>query len=180
MWVGLDTSLTGTAIAVIDDDGHYRTARCTTTGTDSASHADTMRRMTRIERWLRGQFEELGRIDLTIGIEGPSLSPHRTGRDHERAGLWWRLLTRATMYADADVVVIAPKQRAKYATGNGNATKDQVLIAVTRRYPQFTGTTNDEADALVIAAMLARLDGHPIDALPSSHTGVLDKLRGLS
>ena len=177
MWVALDTSLTGTAIAVIDDDGSYRTERCSTSGTDSASHADTMRRMTRIERWLRGQLEDLGRVDLTIGIEGPSLSPQRTGRDHERAGLWWRLLTRASLYAEDDVVVVAPKSRAKYATGSGNGTKDQVLIATTRHYPLFTGTTNDEADALVIAAMLARLDGHPIDDLPATHTVALDKLR---
>lgn len=177
MWVGIDPSLTGTAIAVIDDwTGGVRTGRFPTSGKADATHADTLDRLNRIERWTRDRLEELGRIDLTIGIEGPSLSPKRMGHDHERAGLWWRLYTRASAYGD--VVVVTPKQRAKYATGNGNAGKDQVLLAVAKRYPLFCGGTNDEADALVIAAMLARLDGHPIDdPMPQACLAALDKLK---
>lgn len=176
-WVGIDPSLTGTAIAVIDDTtGGIRTAVLPTKGSRDATHADTLARLNRIERWVRDRFDELGRIDLTIGIEGPSLAPQRMGQDHERAGLWWRLYTRASAYGD--VVVVTPKQRAKYATGNGNAGKDAVLLAVAKRYPQFQGASNDEADAVVIAAMLARLDGQPIDdPLPKPHLAALDKLK---
>lgn len=179
MWVGIDPSLTGTAIAIIDEHGHVQTSRCATTGHNDDTHEDTRQRMNRIERWLRSRLEDLGRIDLTVGIEGPSLSPRRMGQDHERAGLWWRLYARARMYsAEQPVVVVTPKQRAKYATGNGNATKDAVLLDVSRRYPQFTGVTNDEADAFVIAAMLARLDGHPIEpTLPGPHLAALTKLK---
>ncbi|MDO5535215.1 MAG: hypothetical protein Q4F65_11255 [Propionibacteriaceae bacterium] len=179
MWVGIDPSLTGTAIAIIDDAGTVTTRRCATQGHKSDSADDTRQRMNKIERWLRDQLEALGRIDLVVGIEGPSLSPRRMGLDHERAGLWWRLFSRACLYsAEQPVVVITPKQRAKYATGNGNAGKDAVLLDVSRRYPQFAGVTNDEADAFVIAAMLARLDGHPIEPnLPAPHLAALDKLK---
>ena len=178
-YVGIDPSLAGTAIAIIDDDGTVKTHRLATSGHKNALHTDTLGRLNQIERWLRNRLEDLGRVDLSIGIEGPSLAPARMGQDHERAGLWWRLYTRATAYAEAPLMVVTPKQRAKYATGNGNATKDQVLLAVAKRYPQFGGGTNDEADAMVIAAILARLDGHPIDdPLPKPHLAALDKLQG--
>jgi len=176
VYVGIDPSLTGTAIAVIDDDV-LSSRRLATVGHKADSYADTLDRLNRIERWLFRRLEDLGSIDLTIGIEGPSLSPRRMGLDHERAGLWWRLYTRAEKFAGEPIRVISPKTRAKYATGNGNAGKDQVLLAVSRRYPTFTGDTNDEADALVIAAICARLDGQPVEPfLPASHLAALDKL----
>lgn len=177
-WIGIDPSLTGTAIAIIDDTGRITTRRLTTVGHNTDTHTDTLRRLNRIERWLRHYLEDVGRIDCRIAIEGPSLSPRRMGQDHERAGLWWRLFTRATAYsAELDVVVIPPKTRAKYATGNGNAGKDAVILSVVKRYPGFAGESNDEADALVLAAILARLDGHPIDdPLPATHLAALHKL----
>lgn len=175
-WVGIDPSLTGTAIAVIDDTtGALRTARMPTKGNLADSLDERISRLDSIERWVRDRFEEIGRIDLTIGIEGPAYAAQAQAGVHLRAGLWWRLATRASKYGD--LVEISPKQRAKYATGNGNAGKDEVLLAVAKRYP-FMGSTNDEADAVVIAAMLARLDGHPIDdPLPKPHLAALDKLR---
>lgn len=178
MWCGIDPSLTGTALAVFDDHGHLDTWRCPTRGTIGDTHRDTMVRLDRIERWLRDRLDELARVDLTIGIEGPSLAPKRTGHDHERAGLWWRLFTRADQYADRDVLVVPPATLKKYATGKGNATKDQVLMAVTRRYTTWCGDTNDEADAVVLAALLARMDDQPVEGtLPAAHLAALDKLR---
>lgn len=186
MWVGIDPSLTGTAIAIIREDEFARsqrftvdTFRCPTTGHATDTHEDTRLRHNRIERWLRDRLEELGRIDLTVGIEGPSYGQQRQGGQFARDGLWWRLHARARMYsAEQPVWVVTPAQRAKYATGKGNADKDAVLLDVSRRYPQFTGVTNDEADAFVIAAMLARLDGHPLEHnLPAPHLAALDKLK---
>ena len=67
-----------------------------------------------------------------------------------------------------------PTSRATYATGKDNAGKDAVLAAVVRRYPDVDVTGNDEADALVMAAMGARLLGHPLeDSLPQSHLRAL-------
>lgn len=178
-WIGIDPSLTGTGLAAVTDTGGMRVWRYATAATPAATHRDTLRRLTSIERWLRDRIDEitLGEQLLGVGIEGPSLAPHRMGRDHERAGLWWRLYTRASMYV-GDVTVVTPKQRAKYATGNGNSGKDGVLLGVCRRWPDFAGG-HDEADALTVAAMVARLDGHPVDGrVPKPCLAALDKLAG--
>ena len=176
MWVGIDPSLTGTAIAAVDASGLVEVRTHVTTGHKGASHRSTLQRLTRIERWVRDRLDALCLNAAVAGIalEGPSLAPHRMGSDHERAGLWWRLYTRASMYAA--VTVITPKQRAKYATGSGNAGKDAVILGVCRRWPDFAGG-NDEADAVTLAAMIARLDGHPVDGrIPKPCLAALDKL----
>lgn len=41
----------------------------------------------------------------------------------------------------------------------------------------LTSTGNDEADALVLAAMAHRHLGHPIDELPKTHLAAMDKIR---
>ena len=170
-YVGIDPSLSGTAIAIIDDTGGLRVERFATE--PAAGHAATVRRLNRIERWLCGRLEDLGRIDLQVAIEGPAFMS-QNGKAHERAGLWWRLYTRAALYADPAPFVIPPKTLKKYATGKGNADKDSVLLAVSRRYPGWAGSSNDEADALVLAAIMARYDGHPIEkTLPAIHIEAL-------
>ena len=122
VYVGIDPSLTGTAVAAVDESGHLEVWRLATSGGEDASHKETMHRLTRIERWLRDRFEQVSAEQqiVGVGIEGPSLAPQRMGRDHERAGLWWRLYTRACMYVP-EVTVVSPKQRAKV----GSATRDQ-------------------------------------------------------
>ena len=175
-YVGIDPSLAGTAVAVIAG-GALSTVRLHTAPV--AGVRGTVGRLDLIERWVRDQLVPLG-PDVRIGIEGPSYGQARQGGQHARDGLWWRLVTRALRFAD-DVTVVTPAQLKKYAVGKGggaSASKDAVLLAVARRYPQFTGATNDEADALVIAAMLARLDGHPIDdPMPQACLAALDKLK---
>lgn len=168
-WIGIDPSLSGTAIAIIDDAGGVRVDRCSTEPT--ATHAETVARLDRIERWARRHLEaaRVSGGEVLVAIEGPAFG-RSDGKAHERAGLWWRLYTRASMYTRVAPLVIAPAQLKIYATGKGNADKDAVLLAVARRYPQFEGRSNDEADALILAAMLARYDGHAIESwLPQQH-----------
>ena len=78
------------------------------------------------------------------------------------------------------VVEVPPTVVKKYATGKGggpDSSKDQVLAAVIRRYPAVDVTGNDEADALVLAAMGARWAGHPIDdPLPVLQTTAMAKV----
>ncbi|WP_344250995.1 hypothetical protein, partial [Isoptericola hypogeus] len=90
-------------------------------------------------------------------------------------GLWW-LMVHRLLRNDYPVAVVAPPARAKYATGAGNAAKDKVLAAVVRRYPNVEVTGNDEADALVLAAMGARRLGHAIDDLPKNHLVAMEKV----
>jgi crossover junction endodeoxyribonuclease RuvC len=69
------------------------------------------------------------------------------------------------------VSVTAPSLK-RFATGRGNATKDQVLAAAIRRFG-FEGDSNDAADAWILRAMgRVKYDATPI-ALPG---GALDAL----
>ena len=49
------------------------------------------------------------------------------------------------------------------------------VLELVRRYPHVDVTGNDEADALVLAAIAARLDGHPVDEIPAAHVATLTK-----
>lgn len=102
-------------------------------------------------------------VDLytLVVIEGPSHGSPAAGRQrghHERAGLWW-LLTWTLWRLDIDVAVCPPATLKKWATGKGTASKDQVLLAVERRFPTAAVVNNNEADAAVLAAIGAHALG---------------------
>lgn len=104
---------------------------------------------------------------VTIAIEGPSYGSQH-GKEHERGGLWWHVVEKLDQFG-YPVLVVAPATLKKYATGKGNAGKDQVLLAASRRFDWFAGG-NDEADALFLAAIAAHLAGAPIVQMPALHT----------
>ena len=106
-------------------------------------------------------------------IEGPAFMSS-TGHAHERAGLWW-LVCEQLDAAGIEVISVSPNSLKKYATGKGNADKDEVLAAAIRRLPSFTGTKNDEADAAWLHAMG---DDHfnGVVHVPESHRVALEKV----
>ena len=72
---------------------------------------------------------------------------------------------------------VPPALLKKYATGRGNAAKDEVLAAVVRRYPHADINGNDIADAVVLAAMGARHREAPIEnSLPALNASALAKV----
>jgi crossover junction endodeoxyribonuclease RuvC len=152
--VGLDLSLTSTGVAVATPNGAI-TDRITSKPVPNATHAD-----------------------LVI-IEGPSYGS-TTPHQHDRAGLWWLVVADLRNLA-YQVVEVPPSTRMRYATGRGNANKDDVLSAVIRRYPHVDVNGNDEADALILAAMGARHLGLPLEGkvlagpiLPLTHLAAMD------
>lgn len=157
IFVGLDLSLASTGVATIHGD--VVTVRRVTSKATSGDTAATAARLDRIVA------EVLGSVPLSddthVAIEGPSYGSVGVGQ-HVRGGLWWLVRTELAR-ADIDTIIVAPASVKKYATGKGNASKDAVLAAVIKRYPQVDVTGNDEADALVLAAIAARVGGHPID-----------------
>jgi crossover junction endodeoxyribonuclease RuvC len=153
--VGIDLSLTSTGVAVATQDGAV-TDRITSKPVKDATLQDRATRLTNLRREI---VAHCGAADLVI-IEGPSYGS-TTGHQHDRAGLWWMVVSFLSM--THNVVEVAPKTRMRYATGKGNASKDDVLSAVIRRYHTVDVNGNDEADALVLAAMGARHLGHPIE-----------------
>lgn len=169
--VGIDLSLSSTGIAVAwPEDGVAQVDHIRTKPT-----ADTLpARWNRLRDITDEAMAWVDNADLVVveGLAYASKSPHAT----ERAGLWWMLANRL-LHNDYPVAVVPPTSRAKYATGKGNAGKDTVLAAVVRRYPDVEVTSNDEADALILAAMGARSLGHPIETdLPLAHLDAMNKI----
>lgn len=179
--LGVDFSLTSTGIATIhtgDGREHHIVDRIKSTGSKTATLTERNKRLTQLACAVHSVAHTIDGepADLVV-IEGPSFGQARQGGQHDRAGLWW-LAVSYLIDAGLPVAEVAPASRAKYATGKGNAAKDAVLAAVVRRYPDVDVTGNDEADALILAAMGARHLGHPIEAaLPQQHLVAMDAVR---
>lgn len=180
--VGLDLSLTSTGIAVVCDHHGLRgavTDRIESKPARKIGKTDpplTLEERAGRLRMLRERVREyVTDADLVL-VEAPaydSKSPHT----HERSGLWW-LVVDWCIRDGRPLVEVTTGGVKRYATGSGSASKDAVLAAVVRRYLDVEVSGNDEADALVLAAMGARWLGYPLEAsLPKTHTAALDAVQ---
>lgn len=154
--VGLDLSLTGTGVARIDDYGIHTTL-IKLTGKKDDSLAMRAARLGILKHKIVDEIPE----GAFVVIEQPAYS-QTGGSQHDRSGLWWLVLDHLSGYHQ--VVEVVPGTLKKYATGNGNAGKDNMLAAAIRRYPQAAAVDNNVADAVHLAAMGARFLGRPLEA----------------
>lgn len=164
--IAIDLSMTSTGLcrADIGPDGHDIALATVTSkaGTDKSYRAVSAR-LAAITGDCAGAMDG---ADLVV-LEGPAFSSQGQGV-HSRYWLWGKVYDAAAA-AGIPVLVPTPNQRCKYITGKGNAAKDAVLAATIRRWPDVEVGGNDQADALVLAAIGARHLGHPIDSVPTSH-----------
>lgn len=182
-YVGLDLSLTGAGVAVINGeasrqfgDAKYETA----TFRSSGSAKDNIQsRHGRIE----GQAEKIisfildtGETPRLVALEEMPYGASGAGTV-ERTGLWWYVVNGLMRQAFPLMLVNVSTVKI-YGTGKGNKVdKDDVLVAALRRYPEAPISNNNEADAFLMAAMAARISGEPIeDALPQTHLRAMEKL----
>ena len=100
-------------------------------------------------------------------IGGPAL-----GMVH---AMFWKTLTERSIPYDT-VTAVPPTTLKMYATGKGTASKSLVLVEAVKRL-KYDGYDDNEADALWLADLGARLDGFDRPALPAGHLKALDKLR---
>ncbi len=178
--VGLDLSLTGTGIAVGVAGQAPTVTTIKSAGAKDATLADRVARLRSIEREISCTLNPhlwegiTTPLPALFVIEAPAFAS-KTGHAHDRSGLWWLLVERLHAWPGIwHVVEVTPSARAKSATGRGNAGKDEVLAAVVRRYPDVPVANNNEADALVLAAMGSRHLGHPIDNPPKTNLAAMD------
>jgi Holliday junction resolvasome RuvABC endonuclease subunit len=166
--LGLDLSLTGTGIARIGGDG---VELLTTVRPGKRTGHERLQYILDAI----GQGSTYQQLDLVV-IEGPSYGSQGGQQGHhERAGLWW-LVTHGLYAVGRSYAVVAPKARAKYATGNGNDGKPAVLAAVRERYGHLAEVHNDnEADALALAAMGVDYLHGDIPAVPAVNRNALIK-----
>ena len=79
-------------------------------------------------------------------VEGPSFGS-RTSMQHEMGGMWWSVVGMLRQFEDLEVWMMPPASLKKYATGNGNAAKIDMVIAARDRLG-YEGKDDNEADAL--------------------------------
>lgn len=173
-YVGLDLSLTSTGIATIHGDN------ITTRAVESKGKKtdDLFARSMRLSSIVTEIAAAAGAADV-VAIESPAYG-QTTGSHHDRSGLWWLVVDMLNTMTEARIVEVTPQKVKKYATGKGNASKDAVLLSVARRYPHVDIQSNDEADALVLAAMVARMDGMPVEAtMPAVNLQALEGVSGV-
>jgi len=160
--VGLDLSLTATGIAVNrDDEPAEWTWRVRSKGTKADTLDDRAQRLGELARRI---LRAVGNPDLVI-VEAPAFA-QVSGSHHDRSGLWW-LVVEPLLALVCPVAEVAPTTLKKYATGKGNASKDEVLAAIIRRYPMCNPADNNEADALALMAMGLDHLGEPLADVPA-------------
>ncbi|PBA43540.1 hypothetical protein CKJ63_03510 [Mycobacterium avium] len=170
MVAGIDPSLTNTGIAILYDG---QPALLRSIGHGTLSGRSYAHRSDRIVSECRAVMAVLAdecnerntlraprsRIDLAV-MEGPAYGANLPSA-HDRAGLFWGLYS--TLRArKIPIAVVAPKTRALWATGSGNADKRTVLATVRDWWPTVRVANHDQADALVLAAVGAFHHGDPM------------------
>lgn len=168
---GLDLSLTGTGICrlSVTGGGHaIDMATITSTGTKNATLADRTARLADLQRRI---VHAATPADLVV-IEYPTLSQGRQGGHLDRHGLWWLVVDWLT--GVAPVATITASSLKKYATGRGNADKADMRVAWLQRHGDDVRDDN-QVDAAFLACAGAHRLGHPVLALPKTHTVALDK-----
>lgn len=143
--LGLDPSLTCTGVALVDTvTGEVHTRRVIAAN----QGASLIARRNRIRKALDGILAPVPpRLAVTV-VEVPH-SRQQFGAQNERVALYWMLVDQ--LIARGPVVEVAPAQRAKLATGNGRASKDDVVAAMTARHPGVRIPDDNVADALALA-----------------------------
>lgn len=162
--IGLDLSLASTGVASSEGwvdrihtkpDGHL------------------FRRLRQIRREVTDYIHEEVRLVVVEGLAVHS----QTGQHLTRAGLW-HMVMEAVDLLGVPWIEVPPTVVKKYATGKGNAPKDEVLAAAVRRFPDaFDIKGNDEADALWLVAIGTDLLGEPVLNMPDVNRSALVKLR---
>lgn len=169
---GLDLSLTGTGVCTIAGTERVLVGFATV-GARGKQDDPLEARSVRLRSLVARLWNHTAGADLVV-VEGPSYAS-QTGHLHDRSGLWWLMVGRLTG-AGVPVVEVPPSTVKTYATGKGNANKDQVLAAVIRRYFDDPPADNNQADALVLAAMGRRWGGRPIESLPQANLLAMRKV----
>ena len=135
--VGLDPSLTGLGLAT--PEGTFTIT--------SKPATDVTGRAERLVTMLDKVAGLIGEEVSLVVIEGPAYSRQLGAGHHLSAGLWWLLAADLT-YRGHQVIEVPPTTLKKFATGKGNASKEDMVAAA--RLRGHAPADDNEADALAI------------------------------
>lgn len=162
--VGMDLSVTGSAVATGHGVKRLRTAKSATMGG-----------MLRY-KYIRDNMLLVASLQdgpTVVYVEGYSYgSKGRAVVDQGELGG----IVRVALYDNGIPYVDVPPPTLKvFATGRGNANKVDMVIAARDRLG-YTGNDDNEADALWLRALGMQATGQPLLALPKTHLRALEKL----
>lgn len=163
--VGLDLSLTATGFA--DETG------LSTVKVQIPPHANETERMRRLHSIVKELDRRCRTADVVV-LEGYAFGA-KTNR--EVMGELGGVVKVVMLQRGVPFVVPPPALLKKFATGKGNASKDEVLIAAVRYFPEtHQPTNNNEADAAWLREM-ARLHYEPSGDIPRYRSEVLEAIK---
>jgi crossover junction endodeoxyribonuclease RuvC len=120
--------------------------------------------------FINSLMEENPSNEVVVGIEGYSLNSKFSLASMVEVGTVVRLML---LELGVETYEIPPTTLKKFITGKGNASKEQVMVAVYKRFG-FEAPDNDQADAVGLAYAMAHLKNIKLD-LPKTHTETLVK-----
>lgn len=164
--VGIDLSITATGLASSDGKSRIIGSKGITT-LPLADRVEALKNLRfDIVSWVTSQEPKL------VLIEAPAFS-RAGGGAVERHFLYLDVIDHI-LGRGIPLVEVTTNQRMTYATGKGQASKNAIVDAVARRWPQFeTGGNDNLCDAIVLAAMGAERLGQPLAIVPRSHSAAL-------
>lgn len=175
--VGLDLSLTGTGLAELDlETGTIEVETHGTKGKRGDSYGKRGDRLNGMADYIVSWIMAGPDNPSLVVVEAPSYGS-QNGSQHDRSGLWWLVVGRLQAFG-IPLAYVAPKSRAKYATGDGRSGKDVVMAHVIERYTHLLGDSSirndNEADAVTLAAIGARLLNAPVEeTMPEDNLKVI-------
>lgn len=186
--LGIDSSLTGTGLAratipdimvgVRPDGPVPAEVQLATVGARKPKPGDTWLAkservhevLTQIDAALsEGVYEAVGLEELAYGAKGDAAVVLHW--------LWGEVIHLVNQWKYPLYLVNVSTVK-KFATGNGNAKKDQVMLAMANRYPDAGIKDNNQSDALAVCQIVSRTIGVPFDTMPVAHLEALRPVKG--
>jgi len=135
-YIGIDQSYTSTGIAVLDKDSSIIDCKILT----SSKNDEIFKRAWDISNLIVDEIKKYD--DCQIAIEGLAFAM-RGNATRDLAGLQFSIITKIKFILMKDISIIAPPTLKKSATGNGKATKEQMISALPKNiYDLFTKDKN--------------------------------------
>jgi hypothetical protein len=157
--LGVDQSLRGTGLAM-------RSFGETTTALVRADIGEGVLGIREAVRFIVGRVVKFAPACDVYVLEAPIIPRHGSGLALERAWLFGMLFDQLMLRGR--VATVHPSTRALYATGNGRASKEEVVAAIAAVHPHLDVRDDNVADALALMGMGCRWLGSPVDGEISS------------
>jgi crossover junction endodeoxyribonuclease RuvC len=147
MFLGLDLSLCGTGVVIIDSDGNYTEKLIKSNPPKIKNPTTEVRRLMKIRDEIKSAIMT-ERIEIAT-IEGISYMSKNSTSTSQLSGLNY-MVREMLMKIGIPFVIVAPTSLKKFATGKGNCGKDVMMLEIYKRWG--VSILNDNvADAYALA-----------------------------